>query len=54
MHELTCQILTNQSTELDVERDQRVTMVRKGLPRLCFLKKTGWILASEVSLKSKS
>ena len=28
-YELTCQILTNQSVQLDVERDQRVTMVRK-------------------------
>ena len=35
-YELTCQILTNQSIKLDLERDQRVTMVRKGLPRLYF------------------
>ena len=30
----TCQIWTNQSINLDVKRDQRVTMVRKGLHRL--------------------
>ena len=39
-HELTCQILTNQSIKLDLERDQRVTMVRKVkiicLPHLYF------------------
>ena len=28
-HELTCQILTNQSIKLDVERDQRVILARK-------------------------
>ena len=27
--ELTCQILTNQSIKLDVERDQREAMLRK-------------------------
>ena len=36
-HELTCQILTNQNIKkLNVERDQRVTGVRRGLLRLYF------------------
>ena len=53
-HELTYQILTNESIKLDVERDQRVITVRKVkrdcLPRIY---KAGWIFVSEVSLKSK-
>ena len=39
-HELTCQILTNQSIKIGRRAwptcDQRVTMVKKGLPRLYF------------------
>ena len=31
-HELSCQVLTNQSIKLDLERNQRVTLVRKVFP----------------------
>ena len=37
-HELTCQILTNQSVKLDAERDQRVTMVK--------IEITSWLMSA--------
>ena len=52
-HELTCQILTNQSTKIGPRVWPTRDHGKKGSSRLYF-EKAAWIFASEVSLKSKS